>query len=215
MATATKTKGRSAGHKSASHKSAPRASAIVSKEPSAAKGYAAQSATSPLAHFDFVRRAVGPKDVQIEIMYCGVCHSDLHTARNEWKGTTYPCVPGHEIIGRVTAVGSKVKKFKVGGMVGVGCMVGSCRGCASCKQGLEQYCDKEITFTYNSIDHKAPTGSAPGTQTYGGYSSQIVVDEDFVLKLPKGMDPAAAAPLLCAGITTYSPLRHWNVKKGQ
>lgn len=214
MATAVKTKGRSAGHKSASHKS-PRVIAAVSKEPTAAIGFAAQSATSPLAHFEFKRRAVGPRDVQIEIMYCGVCHSDLHTARNEWKGTTFPCIPGHEIIGRVTAVGKSVKKFKVGGMVGVGCMVDSCRKCPSCKQGLEQYCDKEITFTYNSIDHKAPTGSAPGTQTYGGYSSQIVVDEDFVLKLPKGMDPAAAAPLLCAGITTYSPLRHWNIKKGQ
>lgn len=152
--------------------------------------------------------------MQIEILYCGVCHSDLHTARNEWKMSQYPCVPGHEIVGKVVSVGKKVKKFKPGQMVGVGCMVDSCRTCPNCKAGDEQYCDREITFTYNSLDHKAPPGSAPGTQTYGGYSTQIVVDEDFVLSIPKGMDPAGAAPLLCAGITTYSPLRHWGVKKG-
>ncbi|MGH7244159.1 MAG: NAD(P)-dependent alcohol dehydrogenase [Phycisphaerales bacterium] len=188
---------------------------MVPKEPIATKGFAATSASSPLGDFSFVRRAPGPKDVQIEVLYCGVCHSDLHTARNEWKGTNYPCVPGHEIVGKVVSVGKAVKKFKPGQMVGVGCMVDSCRGCSNCKAGDEQYCDNEITFTYNSIDHKAPTGSAPGTQTYGGYSTQMVVDQDFVLSIPKGMDPAAAAPLLCAGITTYSPLHHWGVKKGQ
>lgn len=210
MATAAKSKVRSSVRKPSTH-----AIALTPKEPIATKGYAATSATSPLGDFSFVRRAPGPKDVQIEILYCGVCHSDLHTARNEWKGTTYPCVPGHEIVGKVVSVGKAVKKFKPGQMVGVGCMVDSCRVCPNCKHGDEQYCDKEITFSYNSIDHKAPTGSAPGTQTYGGYSTQIVVDQDFVLSIPKGMAPAAAAPLLCAGITTYSPLRHWKVKKGQ
>ncbi|MBS0189825.1 MAG: NAD(P)-dependent alcohol dehydrogenase [Planctomycetes bacterium] len=188
--------------------------AAAPAEPIPARAYAARSATSPLGDFSFVRRAPGPKDVQIEVLYCGVCHSDLHTARNEWKMTQYPCVPGHEIVGKVVSVGKKVKKFKPGQMVGVGCMVESCRTCPNCRAGDEQYCDNEITFTYNSIDHKAPAGSAPGTQTYGGYSTQMVVDEDFVLSIPKGLDPAAAAPLLCAGITTYSPLRHWGVKKG-
>ncbi|MFO0787334.1 MAG: NAD(P)-dependent alcohol dehydrogenase [Phycisphaerales bacterium] len=208
MATAVKAKGRSAGRKlSMSGAAAP-------AEPIPARAYAARSATSPLGDFSFVRRAPGPKDVQIEVLYCGVCHSDLHTARNEWKMTQYPCVPGHEIVGKVVSVGKKVKKFKPGQMVGVGCMVESCRTCPNCRAGDEQYCDNEITFTYNSIDHKAPAGSAPGTQTYGGYSTQMVVDEDFVLSIPKGLDPAAAAPLLCAGITTYSPLRHWGVKKG-
>lgn len=210
MATAAKSKVRSSVRKPSTQ-----AIALTPKEPIATKGYAATSATSPLGDFSFVRRAPGPKDVQIEILYCGVCHSDLHTARNEWKGTTYPCVPGHEIVGKVVSVGKAVKKFKPGQMVGVGCMVDSCRVCPNCKHGDEQYCDKEITFSYNSIDHKAPTGSAPGTQTYGGYSTQIVVDQDFVLSIPKGMAPAAAAPLLCAGITTYSPLRYWKVKKGQ
>lgn len=210
MATATKSKSRSARKPSVRF-----GKATVPTGPIPVAGYAAKSATAPLGEFSFERRAPGPKDVQIEILYCGVCHSDLHTARNEWKMTQYPCVPGHEIVGRVLSVGKAVKKFKPGQMVGVGCMVDSCRKCPNCKHGDEQYCDNEIIFTYNSIDHKAPTGSAPGTQTYGGYSTQIVVDQDFVLSIPKGMDPAAAAPLLCAGITTYSPLRHWKVKKGQ
>jgi uncharacterized zinc-type alcohol dehydrogenase-like protein len=173
-------------------------------------GYAAHSSTSPLQPFSFERREPGPKDVQIEILYCGVCHSDLHTVRNEWTNTTYPVVPGHEIVGKVTAVGNQVRKFKPGDLAGVGCMVDSCRTCESCKAGLEQYCDNpEPTFTYNSLDPHL------GGMTYGGYSGQIVVDEDFVLRLPKNLDLAGTAPLLCAGITTYSPLRHWNVQKGQ
>lgn len=172
-------------------------------------GYAARSATSPLKPFSLTRRNPGPKDIQIEIDYCGVCHSDLHTARNEWTNTTYPVVPGHEIVGRVTAVGSTVTKFKVGDLAGVGCMVDSCRHCSACKKGLEQYCDFETTFTYNSEDRIL------GGMTYGGYSGAIVVDEAFVLRMPQNLDPAAAAPLLCAGITTYSPLHHWSVGEGQ
>ncbi|MBJ7262538.1 MAG: NAD(P)-dependent alcohol dehydrogenase [Burkholderiaceae bacterium] len=174
-----------------------------------AKAYAAQNATSPLAPFNFERRDTGPDDVRIDILYCGVCHSDLHTARGEWAGTVYPNVPGHEIIGRVVEVGSQVRDFKVGQMAGVGCMVDSCRQCGSCKLGLEQYCDVGFTATYNSPD------SHTGGVTYGGYSSSIVVDRAFALHIPENLDPAAAAPLLCAGITTYSPLRHWNVQKGQ
>jgi alcohol dehydrogenase (NADP+) len=175
-----------------------------------ALGYAAQSATSPLAPFRFERRAPGPRDVQIEILYCGVCHSDLHTVRSEWEGTQYPCVPGHEIVGRVTAVGNEVKRFKAGDLAGVGCLVDSCRTCASCRASLEQYCDRgEMVFTYNSADKHT------GGITYGGYSNQIVVDQHFVLHISDRLDPAAAAPLLCAGITTYSPLRHWNVGPGQ
>ncbi|HQH27268.1 MAG TPA: alcohol dehydrogenase catalytic domain-containing protein, partial [Oligoflexia bacterium] len=168
-------------------------------------GYAAQSASAPLGPFGFERRDPGAHDVQIQIMYCGVCHSDLHTARNEWKGSVYPVVPGHEIVGRVTAVGREVRSFKAGDMAAVGCMVDSCGDCAECRDGLEQYCQNEIVFTYNSPDKHT------GNMTYGGYSSQIVVDQRFVLRLPDKLDPAAAAPLLCAGITTYSPLRHWNV----
>jgi uncharacterized zinc-type alcohol dehydrogenase-like protein len=171
-------------------------------------GYAAQSATTPLGPFHFERRDPGPKDVQIEILYCGVCHSDLHLARNEWGFTTYPIVPGHEIIGRVTKVGKDVKKLKAGDMAGVGCMVDSCHHCAECKEDLEQYCNGMI-LTYNSPDKHT------GKTTYGGYSNQIVVDERFVLRVSPKLNPAATAPLLCAGITTYSPLRHWNVGKGQ
>jgi uncharacterized zinc-type alcohol dehydrogenase-like protein len=172
--------------------------------------YAAQSPTSPLAQHPIERRTPGTTDVQIEILYCGVCHSDLHTARGEWPGVTYPVVPGHEIVGRVTSVGSGVKKFKVGDLAGVGCLVDSCRTCASCKSGLEQYCDTfGMVFTYNSADPHMP-----GQQTYGGYSKGIVVDEAFVLKVPANLDLKAVAPLLCAGITTYSPLRHWKVTKG-
>jgi uncharacterized zinc-type alcohol dehydrogenase-like protein len=172
------------------------------------KGYAATSADAPLAPWNFERRDPKPTDVQIDILFCGICHSDLHTVRSEWQGTVYPCLPGHEIIGRVAKVGPAVKKYKVGDMVGVGCMVDSCRQCANCKEGLEQYCEKGATLTYNSPDPHT------GKVTYGGYSDAIVVDEAFVVRLPKGLDPAAAAPLLCAGITTYSPLRHWNVGQG-
>ena len=175
----------------------------------AALGYAARSATSPLAPFRFERRQPGPRDVQIEIQYCGVCHSDLHSVRNEWQGTVYPIVPGHEIIGRVTKVGNDVKGFKVGDLAGVGCLVDSCRTCAGCRENLENYCDVGFTLTYNSPDLHT------GGVTYGGYSNQIVVDQHFVLRIPEKLDPAAAAPLLCAGITTYSPLRHWEVGSGQ
>jgi uncharacterized zinc-type alcohol dehydrogenase-like protein len=171
-------------------------------------GYAAHYATTPLKHFTFERREPGPKDVQIDILYCGVCHSDLHSARNEWTNTTYPVVPGHEIVGRVTKVGKNVRKFKVGDQVGVGCMVDSCQVCESCKAGLENYCENGATFTYNSEDQHL------GGMTYAGYSKSVVVDEDFVLRIPEGLDLAAAAPLLCAGITTYSPLHHWKVGKG-
>lgn len=149
------------------------------------------------------------RDVEIEILYCGVCHSDIHQARNEWHNTVYPCVPGHEIVGRITRVGEQVSKFKVGEMSAVGCMVDSCRSCPSCEAGLEQYCLSFPTFTYNGVDKHL------GGHTYGGYSTHVVVDEAFVLRVPEGMDLAATAPLLCAGITTYSPLRHWKVGPGQ
>ena len=171
--------------------------------------YAAHTPSSPLAPFTLRRRAPGVRDVQIDIRFCGVCHSDLHTARGEWPGTVYPVVPGHEIVGEVTAVGPEVSRFKTGDMAAVGCLVDSCRTCASCKEGLEQYCNTGMTMTYNSPD---PLG--PGPVTYGGYSARIVVDQDFVLSLPKNLDPAAAAPLLCAGITTYSPLRKWGAGRG-
>jgi uncharacterized zinc-type alcohol dehydrogenase-like protein len=171
--------------------------------------YAAHSATNPLQPFSIARREPGPKDVQIEILYCGVCHSDLHTARNEWANTVYPVVPGHEIVGRVTKVGADVRKFKPGDAAGVGCLVYSCGKCENCKDGLENYCEQGLGGTYNSEDKHL------GGMTYGGYSRSIVVDEAFVLRVPEGMDLAGAAPLLCAGITTYSPLRHWKVSKGQ
>jgi len=175
-------------------------------------GYAAHNATSPLGTFDFERRDTGPNDVRIEILYCGVCHSDLHMARNEWKGfpTIYPVVPGHEIVGRVTEVGSGVSGFRVGELAAVGCMVDSCRQCPSCAEGLEQYCDRELILTYNS-----PDKHFPGKMTYGGYSNQIVVDQHFVLHVSDKLDLAATAPLLCAGITTYSPLRHWKAGPGK
>ena len=173
------------------------------------KGFANHSATAPLGPFSFKRREPGPHDVQIEILFCGVCHSDLHTARNEWQNTEYPFVPGHEIVGRVSKVGSKVTKFKAGDVAGVGCIVDSCRRCSACKEGLEQYCEAGMTGTYNSPDPHL------GGMTFGGYSERIVVDENYVLHIPKNLDPAAAAPLLCAGITTYSPLHHWGVSKGQ
>lgn len=172
-------------------------------------GYAAADAATPLAPFSFSRRDPGPSDVAIEILYCGVCHSDLHTARNEWGNTLYPSVPGHEIVGRVSAVGPDVTRFKAGDLAAVGCMVDSCRSCASCRGGLEQFCEKGMTGTYNGEDKNL------GGHTFGGYSSHIVVTEDFVLRVPDNLDPAAAAPLLCAGITTYSPLRHWNAGSGK
>ena len=178
-----------------------------------AKAFAASASTSPLAAASIQRRNPLPNDVQIQILFCGVCHSDLHQARNEWVDfmpTVYPCVPGHEIVGRVTRVGSAVTKFKEGDMAAVGCMVNSCGVCESCKEGLEQHCDNAATvFTYNSED------KILGGMTYGGYSENIVVDEKFVLHVPDGLDPAGTAPLLCAGITTYSPLHHWKVGKGQ
>lgn len=173
-----------------------------------AKGYAAQSSTTPLSPFSFQRREVRENDVQIEILYCGVCHSDLHTAKNEWHGTTYPVVPGHEIVGRVTKVGAAVKKFKAGDLAGVGCLVDSCRECDNCQKGLEQFCRNGSTGTYNGKD------LVSGGVTYGGYSNQIVVREEFVLKVSDKLPLSGVAPLLCAGITTYSPLRHWKVGKG-
>src|SRR5689334_5741831 len=171
--------------------------------------YAAQSPSSPLAPFTIERRDPGPTDVQIDILYCGVCHSDLHTAKNEWKETIYPCVPGHEIVGRVTKIGNKVRKFKEGDVAAVGCMVDSDRTCPNCKAGQEQFCDGGFVGTYNGQDKDT------GGHTFGGYSKTIVVDEAFVLCVPDTRNLAAVAPLLCAGITTYSPLRHWKVGKGQ
>jgi uncharacterized zinc-type alcohol dehydrogenase-like protein len=173
-------------------------------------GYAAQHAADPLKPFQFQRRDPGPQDIEIEILYCGVCHSDLHQARNEWQNTVYPCVPGHEIVGKVARVGAAVTGFKPGDLAGVGCMVDSCRTCEACRKGLEQYCKPGFTATYNSPDRHADGG-----HTYGGYSSHVVVDQAFVLRIPEGLDLAGVAPLLCAGITTYSPLRHWNVTAGQ
>ncbi len=176
----------------------------------ATKAYGAHAADKPLEGLAIERRAPAAEDVQIEIAYCGICHSDLHTVRSEWSGTLYPCVPGHEIVGRVSAVGTAVKDFKVGDVVGVGCMVGSCQHCAACAEGLEQYCERGMVGTYNG-----PTPDAPG-HTLGGYSQRIVVDRKFVLHVRHPEDQlAAVAPLLCAGITTYSPLRHWNVGPGK
>jgi len=174
----------------------------------ATKGYATHAVDQPLKPFSFERRDPTPNDVQIDILFCGVCHSDLHIARNEWGGTVYPCVPGHEIVGRVVKTGRAVKKFKEGDLAAVGCMVDSCRTCADCEEGFEQFCD-HMTLTYNSPDKHT------GGVTYGGYSKSIVVDQDFVLRLPENLDLAAAAPLLCAGITTYSPMRHVKVGQGK
>ena len=176
------------------------------------KAFGAASATAPIAPLTIPRRTLTPTDVKIEIQYCGICHSDLHYARNEWADvmpTIYPCVPGHEIIGRVVEVGSAVSRYKKGDVVGVGCMVDSDRTCPNCVEGLEQYCP-DFTLTYGTPDKH---GTAPGT--FGGYSESIVVDEDFVLRIPANLDPAGAAPLLCAGITTYSPLKHWEVGPGK
>jgi uncharacterized zinc-type alcohol dehydrogenase-like protein len=174
------------------------------------KGYGTQAGDEPLKPFSFERRDPTPNDVQMDILFCGVCHSDIHIARNEWGGTTnYPCVPGHEIVGRVVKVGSAVKKFKEGDLAAVGCMVDSCGKCGNCQADLEQFCDEGSIFTYNSPDKHT------GGITYGGYSKSIVVDQKFVLRFPDKLDPASSAPLLCAGITTYSPLRKWKVGKGQ
>jgi uncharacterized zinc-type alcohol dehydrogenase-like protein len=172
------------------------------------KAYATSDAKSPLGATTISRRQPAESDVQIEILYCGVCHSDLHFARNEWGFTQYPAVPGHEIVGRVKAVGQGVKKFKEGDLVGVGCLVDSCRTCPDCRVGLEQFCP-ETVMTFGSTDKHLGGG------TLGGYSQSIVVTEDFVLRIPANLNPAAAAPLLCAGITTYSPLRHWKIGPGQ
>ena len=186
------------------------ASAEVQTTP--AKAYAAQSATSDMAPLTIKRRSPRPQDVQIEILYCGICHSDLHQVRNEWQSvmpTVYPCVPGHEIVGRVVKTGSAVKKFKEGDIAAVGCMVDSCQHCENCKAGEEQYCQNGATFTYNGQD------KILGGVTYGGYSESIVVDEAFALRVSEKQNLAGTAPLLCAGITTYSPLRHWKIGKGQ
>lgn len=172
-------------------------------------GYGATSAQEPLSKMDFERRDPRPDDVQIDILYCGVCHSDLHTARNEWGNTVYPVVPGHEIVGRVVAVGDQVTRFKPGDLVGIGCMVDSCQHCSACAEGLEQYCENGFVGTYNGEEMHS------GGMTHGGYSTNIVVRDKFVLRIPDNLDPAAAAPLLCAGITTYSPLRQWKVGPGQ
>jgi Zn-dependent alcohol dehydrogenases len=171
-------------------------------------GYAAKTPTAPLAPFTFDRREPRPDDVVIEILYCGVCHSDLHQARNDWGFSEYPIVPGHEVIGRVVSVGDSVTKFKAGDLAGIGCMVDSCRECNPCQQGLEQYCEEGNVQTYNGHDRH------DHQPTYGGYSQTIIASEAFVLHIPQGIDLKGAAPLLCAGITTWSPLRHWNIGKG-
>ncbi|MCJ8211041.1 NAD(P)-dependent alcohol dehydrogenase [Mucilaginibacter sp. RS28] len=174
------------------------------------KAYGTEAAEVPLNGLDINRRKPTPHDVEIDILYCGVCHSDIHTARSEWGPSMYPVVPGHEIVGKIISVGDHVTKFKVGDVVGVGCIVDSCRECEYCKEGLEQYCEPGMTGTYN-----APDKHLPGNPTFGGYSESIVVDENYVLRIPENLDLAATAPLLCAGITTYSPLHHWKVSEGQ
>ncbi len=175
---------------------------------SATRGYAAKSATTPLEPFNFERRNPGPKDVQLDIIFSGICHSDIHTVRDEWGGANYPIVPGHEIVGKVTKVGDQVTHFKVGDYAGVGCFVDSCRSCKNCKDGMEQFCDGHTAFTYNSTERDLKT------PTQGGYSNQIVVDENYVLKVSPKLSLDRVAPLLCAGITTYSPMKHWGVTKG-
>lgn len=172
------------------------------------KAYGTDAPENDLELMTIERREIQPKDVEIEILYCGVCHSDLHTARNDWGGSVYPAVPGHEIVGRITGVGSDVSKFKVGDLAAVGCMVDSCRTCSSCAQDLEQFCENGFTGTYNGKDKYIEN-----QRTYGGYSESVVVDEHFVLRVPENLDLAAVAPLLCAGITTWSPLKHWNVNE--
>ncbi|MBS2019244.1 MAG: NAD(P)-dependent alcohol dehydrogenase [Deltaproteobacteria bacterium] len=174
------------------------------------KAYATKRADADLEPFTLARREPRKNDVVIDIQFCGVCHSDIHTAKNEWGNTTYPCVPGHEIVGRVASVGPAVTKVKAGDLVGVGCLVASCGACTQCKDGFEMYCERGCTFTYNSEDR----AGGGGPVSYGGYAERVVVEEAFVLRMDAKLDPAAAAPLLCAGITTYSPLRHWKIGKG-
>lgn len=181
---------------------------ISRKKTIATKGYAANDPHSKLGPFSFERRVPGPHDVQLEILFCGVCHSDIHQVRDEWGHSTYPMVPGHEIVGRVVRTGAEVKKFVKGDIAAVGCLVDSCRACENCKQGMEQYCMNGAVGTYNSFERDGKT------PTYGGYSKHIVVDENFVLKVPANLELEAVAPLLCAGITTYSPLKHWRIGKG-
>ena len=173
------------------------------------KAFGTDAALNPISHTEINRRVVTPHDIEIDILFCGVCHSDLHVARNEWNFTVYPCVPGHEIVGKIIKVGDHVTKFKVGDTVGVGCMVDSCRVCEYCKEGVEQFCEEGNIQTYNSPDKHL------GNHTFGGYSEKIVVNENYVLRIPENLDLASTAPLLCAGITTYSPLRHWNVGPGK
>ncbi len=185
------------------------ATAPVNPDAKKVKAFGTEAADAQLQHMPIHRRKPTPHDVEIDILYCGVCHSDLHTARNEWHGTIYPCVPGHEIVGKIVSVGAHVTRFKVGDLAAVGCLVDSCRECEYCQEGLEQYCEGGATGTYNAPDKHL------GTQTYGGYSENIVVDESFVLHVPGNLDLAATAPLLCAGITTYSPLKHWNAGPGK
>lgn len=173
------------------------------------KAFGTEAADAPLKPINIERRRLLPNDVEIEILYCGICHSDLHAAKNEWRNTVYPTVPGHEIVGRVTSVGDQVTNFKVGDLAAVGCIVDSCRECEYCKEGLEQFCDPGNTIVFGSPDKYL------GGQTLGGYSESIVVDENYVLRVPDNLDPAAASPLLCGGITTYSPLKHWQVGPGK
>jgi uncharacterized zinc-type alcohol dehydrogenase-like protein len=185
------------------------AEGVIKLKTKQVSAFGTHAADPLLQELNIQRRTPKSHDVEIEILYCGVCHSDLHTARNEWHGTIYPCVPGHEIVGKIVNVGNHVSKFKVGDLAAVGCLVDSCRECQYCKEDLEQYCEEGNTLTYNSPDLHL------GTQTYGGYSESIVVDEAFVLRVPGNLDLAATAPLLCAGITTYSPLKHWNIGPGK
>ncbi|WP_102409125.1 NAD(P)-dependent alcohol dehydrogenase [Parabacteroides bouchesdurhonensis] len=173
------------------------------------KAYGTESAKTPLHPLDIQRRSLLPNDVEIDILYCGICHSDLHSIHNDWGGTTYPIVPGHEIVGRITKIGTEVTKFKVGNLAGVGCIVGSCGHCEHCHEGEEQYCDEGWTVVFNAPD------KILGGQTYGGFSQAIVADANYVLKLPATIDLAASAPILCAGITVYSPLKHWNAGPGK
>ncbi len=176
-------------------------------KPTNTKAFGTYAAEKDLEALTIVRREVAPDDVEIDILFCGVCHSDIHTARGDWAGTNYPCVPGHEIVGKVIRIGSAVSKFKLGDMVAVGCLIDSCLTCSSCVQSLEQYCLNGSTGTYNGNDRIS------GGHTYGGYSERVVVKQNFVLRVPENLDPAAAAPLLCAGVTTWSPLKYWNVQK--
>lgn len=171
-------------------------------------GYAATRMNKSLRPVHFQRKDLGPSDVQVDILYCGVCHSDLHQVKNDWKNTVYPCVPGHEIVGKVSAIGEDVSGFKIGEIVGVGCMIDSCMECISCKEGLEQYCENGWLGTYNGPIEP------DGTNTFGGYSSNIVVKDHFVLKIPKSLDPQFVGPIMCAGVTTYSPLKNWGVQEG-